>query len=58
METNELIMGWFEHIAQITRDRKTANGDVMSRQQALDEIAALAQDAAYFVNKYMKRTEA
>lgn len=57
METNELIMGWFEHIVQIARDRKTANGVVMSRQHALDEIASLAQDAAYFVNKYMKKSE-
>lgn len=45
----ELIKGWFEHIARIANDRKTANGAVMTPEDALNEIKALARDAAYYV---------
>lgn len=45
----ELIKEWFEHIVQIANDRKTANGVVMTPEDALDEIKALARDAAYYV---------
>lgn len=54
MEDKELIIHWFEHIAQIADDRKTANGAVMTPEHALDEIKALAKDAAYYVNKHLK----
>ncbi len=54
MEDKELIIHWFEHIAQIADDRKTANGVVMTTENALDEIRAIAKDAAYYVNKHFK----
>lgn len=49
----ESIIGWFDQIAQIARDRKTGDGIVMSKKQALDAIESVALDAAYFVMKYM-----
>lgn len=53
MEDKELIIHWFEHIAQIADDRKTATGVEMSMQDALDEIKALAKDAAYYVRNHI-----
>lgn len=49
MKDIELIIHWFDHIAQIANDRKTANGVVMTPEDALDEIKALARDAAFYV---------
>lgn len=49
MKDIELIKGWLEHIAQIANDRKTANGVVMTPEDALAEIKSLAKDAAYYV---------
>ena len=54
MEDKELIIHWFEHIAQIADDRKTANGFVMTPEDALNEIKALAKDAAYYVEKHIE----
>lgn len=48
-QDTELITQWFEHIAQIATDRKTANGVVMQDWAALDEIAALAKDSIYYI---------
>lgn len=53
-EEKELVVNWFEHIAQIAEDRKTANGDVMEDWAALDEIRALATDSAYYVRKHLQ----
>ena len=53
-EEKELVINWFEHIAQIAEDRKTANGDVMEDWAALDEIRALATDSAYYVRKHLQ----
>lgn len=45
----ELIKGWFEHIAQIADDRKTANGFVMEDWVALDEIKTLARNSVQYI---------
>jgi len=51
-EEKELITYWFEHIAQIADDRKTANGVVMEDWAALDEIKVLAKDSVYFIKNH------
>lgn len=53
-EETELVAKWFEHIAQIAEDRKTANGEVMEDWAVLDEIRALATDSAYYVRKHLQ----
>lgn len=53
MEDIELIKEWFEHIAQIADNRKTANGVVMTPEHALYEIKALAKDASYYVERHI-----
>lgn len=50
----ELIVGWFNHIAQMADDRKTLNGDVMEDWAALDEIKCLAKNSSEFIKKYYK----
>ena len=54
-EQIDLIIGWFEHIAQIADDRKTANGFVMEDWAALDEIKALAKDSVYYIKNHIKK---
>ena len=49
MKDIELIKEWFCHIAQIANDRKTANGVVMTPEDALAEIKVLARDAVYYI---------
>lgn len=49
----ELIIGWFNHIAQMADDRKTLNGVVMKNSDALDEIKCLAQECAEYVEKFV-----
>ena len=51
-EEKELFTYWFEHIAQIADDRKTANGEVMEDWAALDEIKALAKDSVYYIQNH------
>lgn len=54
------VVGWFEHIEQLTDDRKTLNGDIMSDADALDEIKALSIRSANFIKKHYlseKKTE-
>ena len=51
-EEKELITYWFEHIAQIADDRKTANGVVMEDWAALDEIKVLAKESVYYIKNY------
>ena len=51
-EDKENIIYWFEHIAQIADDRKTANGVVMEYWSALDEIKAIAKDSIYYIQKH------
>ena len=50
----ELIVGWFEHIAQMADDRKTLNGEVMEDWAALDEIKCLAKNSADFIQRHYK----
>ena len=54
-EQIDLIIGWFEHIAQIADDRKTANGFVMEDWAALDEIKTLAKNSVYYIEKHIKK---
>jgi hypothetical protein len=51
-EDKELIIEWFEHIAQIADDRKTANGIVMPDWAALDEIKCKAKNAAEYIKRH------
>lgn len=48
----ELVMGWFDHIAQLADVHKNQNGDVMSDYQTFLEIKALALASREFVNKW------
>ena len=48
-DDEENLVRWFEHIAQIADNRKTANGVSMSEQAALDEIRAIAKDSVYYI---------
>jgi len=50
----ELITYWFDHIAQIADDRKTANGTVMEDWAALDEIKCLAKNSSEFIKMHYK----
>lgn len=50
----ELITYWFDHIAQIADDRKTANGTVMEDWAALDEIKCLAKNSSEFIKRHYK----
>lgn len=50
----ELITGWFDHIAQIADDRKTANGQKMTDDHALDEIKCLAKNSSEFITKHYR----
>ena len=52
-ENISLIIKWFDHISQIADDRKTVNGFVMSRQDALDEIRCLAKQSREYVEMFM-----
>lgn len=49
----ELIVEWFNHIAQIANDKKTLNGFVMKDSDAFDEIKCLARRSAKYVEKYL-----
>lgn len=48
----ELIIKWFEHIAQIADDRKTVNGFVMKDSDALDEIKVKAKECVQYIKEY------
>jgi hypothetical protein len=48
-EEKDLLLYWFEHIAQLATDKKTANGVVMTDEDAFAEIAALAKDACFYI---------
>lgn len=52
-EEKDLLLCWFEHIAQLATDKKTANGVVMSDEDAFAEIASLAKNACYYVEKHL-----
>lgn len=52
-EQIDLIIGWFEHIAQIANDRKTANGVVMKDWAALDEIKTLATNSMDYIKNHI-----
>lgn len=48
-EQKNLILSWFSHIEQMATDRKTVNGFVMSYEDCLDEIAALASRSQLYI---------
>lgn len=52
MENKELIIEWFNHIAQIADDKKTLNGVVMKDSDAFNEIECLAKRCAEYVKKF------
>ena len=53
-EEKELVIYWFEHVAQLATDKKTANGVVMSDEDAFAEIASLAKNACYYVERRLE----
>ena len=50
----DLIIGWFDHIAQIADDRMTLTGQRMTDAHALDEIKCLAKNSSEFITKHYK----
>lgn len=52
MEDKELIIEWFNNIAQIADDKKTLNGVVMKDSDAFDEIKCLAKRCAEYVERF------
>jgi hypothetical protein len=48
-----LIVGWFEHIAQLATDKKTLNGFVMSDSDTFDEIVALAKRSQEYIKLHL-----
>lgn len=48
----ELVMCWFDHIAQLADDHKNQNGVVMSDYQTFLEIKSLAITSREFVNRW------
>jgi hypothetical protein len=53
----DLILYWFEHVAKLATDKKTANGVVMSDEDAFAEIACLAKDACYYIQTNISYVE-
>lgn len=53
----DLILYWFEHVAQLATDKKTANGFVMSDEDAFAEIAVLAKDACFYIQNNIEIEE-
>lgn len=49
----KLIAEWFDHIAQIADDKKTATGVVMEDWAAFDEIKSLAKRSSEFVKSHI-----
>ena len=50
----ELLIGWFDHIAQIADDRMTLTGQRMTDAHALDEIKCLAKNSSEFIQRHYK----
>ena len=50
----KLIIGWFDHIAQIADDRMTLTNQRMTDAHALDEIKCLAKNSSEFITKHYK----
>lgn len=57
LEEKELILYWFEHVAQLATDKKTANGVVMSDEDTFAEIASLAKNACYYIQTSISYVE-
>lgn len=51
-EEKELLLRWFDRIAQMADDHKTLEGEVMDDAECFDEIKALAKDASEFIRMY------
>ena len=49
----KLIAEWFDHIAQLADDKKTATGVVMEDWAAFDEIKSLAKRSSEFVKSHL-----
>lgn len=56
-EKKDLLLHWFEHVAQLATDKKTANGVVMQDEEAFAEIASLAKDACYYIQTNISYVE-
>lgn len=56
-EEKDLILHWFEHIVQLATDKKTANGVVMSDEDAFAEIASLAKNACFYIQNHIEIEE-
>lgn len=56
-EEKDLLLCWFEHIARLASDKKTANGFVMSDEDAFAEIAVLAKDACFYMQNNIEIEE-
>lgn len=54
IDNKGLIIGWFNHIAQIADDKKTLNGFVMKDSDAFDEIKCLAKRCAEYVDRFVE----
>jgi hypothetical protein len=52
-----LIISWFDHIAQIADDKLTSNGERMTDRQALIEIKCLAKDSSELIKKWYQKGE-
>ena len=57
LEEKELILYWFEHVAQLATDKKTANGVVMSDEDTFAEIASLAKNACFYIQNHIEIEE-
>ena len=55
METTdkELIIGWFNRIAQMADDKKSLNGVIMEDSDAFDNIRCLALESAEYIEKFI-----
>ena len=56
-EEIDLILYWFEHVAKLATDKKTANGVVMPDEDAFAEIASLAKDACFYIQNHIGYVE-
>ena len=56
-EEKDLLLHWFEHVAQLATDKKTANGVVMPDEDAFAEIASLAKNACYYIQTNISYVE-
>ena len=56
-EEKDLLLHWFKHVVQLATDKKTANGAVMSDEDAFAEIASLAENACFYIQNHIEIEE-